>query len=244
MAGEITGNVTEAVEDPIAPSTDPIRVEENVIEDEVTYATLITCAAESLYNLLSESSVAAGTFRNNIVSVTIGTGGTYGTAASGKVTHEQTVTLTETENRSEDYTVPELEVIMQDMCIFLNDLGFPVDNTIPTSDGALSFFFALNFFVEKAIIKRAVTAEEGSEVTYHLHYQAPSSSDYTKIPFNYALGTTITQEKISNIYNQVKSTSLLSDNARATNLSSAAHTSSSSSSSCSSSAFIAYFNLD
>ena len=237
-------NVTEAVEDPIAPSTDPIRVEENVIEDEVTYATLITSAAESLYNLISESSIVAGTYRNNAVDVLIGTGGTYGTNEAGKVTHEKTVMLTETENRSEDYTVPTIDEIAEDIAVFMEQLGFPIDNTIPTSDGALSFFFALNYFIEKAIIKRAVTAEDGSEVTYHLHYQTPNASDYTKIPFNYALGTTITQEKISNIYNQVKSTSLLSDNARATNLSSAAHTSSSSSSSCSSSAFIAYFNLD
>ena len=39
------------------------RTEENVLEDEVTYGTLIFSAAESLYSLLSESSIAAGTYR-------------------------------------------------------------------------------------------------------------------------------------------------------------------------------------
>ena len=216
----------------------------NVIQSDVTYASLISSAAAALYSLISNSSVATGTYRNNALSVTIGSGATYGTNEAGKSSHAKTVTLTETENRSAAYTAPTQATITSDITTFMSGIGIPTGSTVPTSEGALSFFFALNFFIEKAIIKRSITAANGAAATYHIHYQAPSASSYTKLPYSYSMANTVTQEKITDIYNQVKTTSLLSGGVRATSISSAAHTSSSCSSSCSSSAFIAYFNLD
>lgn len=218
----------------------------NILDSNVTYEALINSAANSLYNELASSSVGDGTYRNNKVSFTIGSGVTCG--GNTKYSQSKVVTLTETENRNETYTAPTLSQILNDLTTFMNDIGIPTNKTIPTPDGAISFFFALNFFVEKAVIRRAVTAANNATPTYHLHYKAPSSSSYSKIPYSYSEKNTTTEQKISNIYNQLKSTSLLSDEVRGMSISSAAHSSSCSSSSCSSSScssssFIVYFNL-
>lgn len=218
----------------------------NILDSNVTYKTLINSAANSLYNELASSSVGGGTYRNNQVSFTIGSGVTCG--GNTKYSQSKVVTLTETENRNETYTAPTLSQILYDLTTFMNAVGIPTNDTTPTPDGAISFFFALNFFVEKAVIRRAVTAANNATPTYHLHYKAPSSSSYSKIPYSYSEKNTTTEQKISNIYNQLKSTSLLSDGVRGMSISSAAHSSSCSSSSCSSSScssssFIVYFNL-
>lgn len=210
----------------------------NILNETVTYSSLIDAAATSLYNKLSGSSVSAGTYRNNSFTFTIGAGHVNKAGTSSA----KNVTLTETENR-ESYTAPTKDTIVSDIKNFMSGLGIPTNNTTPTPDGVISFFFALNFFVEKAVIKRAITASNNTSSTYHLHYKVPSSSSYTSIPHNYEAQNTITEEKITNIYNQIKTTSLLSDNARGVKISSAAHTSSCSSSSCSS-VFIAYYNLN
>ena len=216
----------------------------SILNSDVTYASLISSAAASLYSVLSSSSVSTGTYRNNTASFTIGSGVTCGTNEAGFTSHSKSVTLTETENRSAAYTAPTQATITNDITTFMSGVGIPTDSSVPTPDGAISFFFALNFFVEKAVIKRPITAANNTAATYHLHYKAPAASSYTKIPYSYSAPNTITADKITNIYNQVKSTSLLSDNARAMSIASGAHTSSSSSSSCSSSSFIVYFNLN
>lgn len=209
----------------------------------VTYSSLIDSAAAALYSKLSSASVSTGTYRNNATSITLGSGVTYGTNEAGFSSAAATKTLTETENRSSAYTTPTQATITSDIKTFMSGVGIPTDTSVPTPDGALSFFFALNFFVEKAVMKRAITASNNTNSTYHLHYSAPSASSYTKIPYSYSAANSITAEKITNIYSQLKSTSLLSGGVRSTGLTSAAHTSSSSSSSCSS-VFIAYFNLN
>lgn len=221
----------------------------NILNETVTYASLIDSAATSLYNKLYGSSVSAGTYRNNSFTFTIGSGVICGEKRSSWVSQERTVTLTETEKRNETYTPPTKDTIVSDIKNFMSELGIPTDKTTPTPDGVISFFFALNFFVEKAVIKRAITASDDTSSTYHLHYKVPSSSSYTSIPHNYEAQNTITEEKITNIYNQIKTTSLLSDDARGVEISSSAHSSSCSSSSCSSScssssSFIVYFNLN
>jgi hypothetical protein len=218
----------------------------NIVDSNVTYEALINSAANSLYNELMSSSVSSGTYKNNKVSFTIGSGVTCG--AGTKYSQSKVVTLTETEKRNETYTAPTLNQILNDLATFMDGVGVPINNTTPTPDGAISFFFALNFFVEKAIIKRAVSVSDNANPTYHLHYKAPSPSSYSKIPYNYSETNTTTEQKINNIYNQLKSTSLLSDEVRGMSISSAAHSSSCSSSSCSSSScssssFIVYFNL-
>lgn len=212
----------------------------NILNSDVTYASLISSAAASLYSKLSSSSVSTGTYRNNAVTFTIGSGVT--TSHNGSPT--KSVTITETENRSSAYTTPTQATITNDLTTFMSGVGIPTDSSVPTPEGAVSFFFALNFFVEKAVIKRAITAANNAAATYHLHYQAPAASSYTKIPYSTSVPNIITADKITNIYNQIKSTSLLSGGVRATAITSGAHTSSSCSSSCSSSSFIVYFNLN
>ena len=212
----------------------------NILNSDVTYASLISSAAASLYSKLSSSSVSTGTYRNNAVTFTIGSGVT--TSHNGDPA--KSVTITETENRSSAYTAPTQATITSDLKTFMSGVGIPTDSSVPTPEGAVSFFFALNFFVEKAVIKRAITAANNAAATYHLPYQAPAASSYTKIPYSTSVPNIITVDKITNIYNQIKSTSLLSGGVRATAVTSGAHTSSSCSSSCSSSSFIVYFNLN
>ena len=212
----------------------------NILNSDVTYASLISSAAASLYSKLSSSSVSTGTYRNNAVTFTIGSGVT--TSHNGDPA--KSVTITETENRSTAYTAPTQATITSDLTTFMSGVGIPTDSSVPTPEGAVSFFFALNFFVEKAVIKRAITAANNTAATYHLHYQAPAASSYSKIPYSTSVPNIITADKITNIYNQIKSTSLLSGGVRATAITSGAHTSSSCSSSCSSSSFIVYFNLN
>lgn len=210
----------------------------SIINENVTYASLIDSAATILYNKLSSSSVKAGVYRDNAFTFAIG-----GVGTSHHGVQKYNITLRETENRSEDYTSPTKAKIVTDITSFMNGVNIPTNNTTPTSDGMISFLFALNFFVEKAIIKRAITAPNNSASSYHLHYKEPSASSYkNSILYTYDAQNSVTTEKIDNIYYQLKTTSLLSDNARKTNIKSAAHTSSCSSSSCSS-VFIAYFNL-
>ena len=233
-----------------------------ILDSNVTYESLIDSAATSLYNRLKDSSVDVGIYRTNISEFTIAEGmnshsGRYGSASS----LASTVTIEEVENRNENYIAPTKDIIVDDIKKFMSGVGIPINDTNPTSDGLISFFFALNFFVEKAVIKRAITAPNNEESSYHLHYKAPVSSSYSKVPFNYKELNSITTNKIENIYSQLKSTSLLSDNARTINIASSSHKSSCSSSSCSSSSssscsssssssscssssiFIAYFNI-
>ena len=72
----------------------------SILNSDVTYASLISSAAASLYSVLSSSSVSTGTYRNNTASFTIGSGVTCGTNEAGFTSHSKSVTLTETENRS------------------------------------------------------------------------------------------------------------------------------------------------
>ena len=220
-----------------------MKMADNILNSTVTYASLIDSASTALYNKLSGSGLSAGTYRTNSATFTIGSGVSCGHKRGSWVSQAKSVTLTETENRNETYTPPTKATIINDITNFMNAVGVPTNNTNPTPEGAISFFFALNFFVEKAVIKRASTSPNNGDSTYHLHYKAPSASSYNKIPYNYIIQNTITTDKITTIYNQLKSTSLLSDNVRGMNIASAAHTSSCSSSSCSS-VFIAYYNLN
>ena len=48
--------------------------------------------------------------------------------------------------------------------------GFGLDKPV-TEDGLVSFFFALNFFVEKAIIKKQSSAQNNKDVTYFFLYK-------------------------------------------------------------------------
>ena len=211
----------------------------DIIDKNVTYTSLIASAANLLYNKLSSSSVSVddGEYRTDEFTFKVG-----GVNTSHHGRQEFNITIKETENRSENYTSPTKDIIVKDITTFMKGVNIPVTNTTPTSDGMISFLFALNFFVEKAVIKRAITAPNNSSSEYHLHYKAPSPSLYkNNIPYTYNVQNSVTTEKIDNIYYQLKTTSLLSDNARKTNVS-ATHTSSCSSSSCSS-VFIAYFNL-
>ena len=219
----------------------------NIIQDNVTYQDLIKTAAHSLYELIKNDSLPKGTYKKSSVTVTVGQGVEYGkdpTKASSRDEYPQeetgfksekkTFDLVEEEVRAEDYNPPTEEEIIEDINNFISNLNMPVEG-IPTNEGLITFFFALNFFIEKAVIKKTVSAEEGEKVKLHLHYKAPQAQDYNKINFRGKAQTTITQDRIGAIYNQVKSTSLLSDEARQTLVKSSAHTSSSSSSSCSSS---------
>lgn len=212
----------------------------NILDNSVTYASLINAAGAALYNVLKNQSIGTGTYRTNSHTFTIGS--QVNTKHHGN--QKRTVTITEREDRTESYTTPTQSKIISDIKVFMSGVGVPTGSTNPTPDGAISFFFALNYFVEKAVIKRAITSPMDANSTYHLHYKPPTASSYSKIPYNYTTPNTTTTEKINNIYRQLKTTNLLSDNVRATKIASGAHTSSCSSSSCSSSAFIAYFNLN
>ncbi len=229
----------------------------NNISNNVTYSKLISSAANSLYNKLVSSSQSKGQYRKNSATFEIGGGVWYGSNQNQEY-QDNIVTISCTEERTEDYTAPSVAKITQDINAFMSALNIPTGNTLPTNDGLISFIFALNYFLEKAIIKRTISAEN-SGVKYHLHYQAPAASSYDPLNHNYPTKNTVTEYKIASIYDQLRGTSLLSDNARKTNIVSNAssHTSSSSSSSCSSSSssscssssssssslFIAYFNL-
>ena len=230
------------------------------IKSNVTYASLIASAATSLYNRLKNESVPTGVYRQNKATITIAAGSVYGDTIKGTTTHAKTVELTDIEERTENYVTPSEAQIKNDIANFMKAISIPVSSEVPTGDGALSFFYALNYFVEKAVMKKIKTAENGS-VTYHLHYKAPSASSYSKIPCSYKELNVITSNKVADIYNQVKKTCLLSDEVRKTQIKTSTHASSSSSSSCSSSScsssscssssssssssslFIAYFNL-
>lgn len=232
----------------------------NNIKSNVTYASLIASAAKSLYTRLKNESVPTGVYRQNKATITIAAGSVYGDTIKGTTTHAHTVELKDIEERTENYVAPSETQIKNDITNFMKGISIPVSNEVPTGDGALSFFYALNYFVEKAVMKKIKTAENGS-VTYHLHYKAPSASSYSKIPCSYKELNVITSNKVENIYNQVKKTCLLSDEVRKTQIKTSTHASSSSSSSCSSSScsssscssssssssssslFIAYFNL-
>lgn len=248
----------------------------NIIQDNVTYQDLIKTAAHSLHELIKNDSLPKGTYKKSSVTVTMGVGVTIGKdpvkvdaykpdeypqEELGFKSQEKTFDLIEEEVRAEDYIPPTEEEIIEDINDFIKRLDMPTDG-VPTSEGLVTFFFALNFFVEKAIIKKTVSAEEGEPVKMHLHYKIPEYREYSKINFRGKAQNTVTQDRIGAIYNQVKATSMLSDGARQTVLKSSAHTSSSSSSSCSSSCsssscssscssssssssslFIAYFNL-
>lgn len=231
----------------------------SILDNNVTYSLLIDTAAGLLYNQLKSYSVNAGTYRQNAVSMKIG-GGTF---KNGEAVPTYTVKIKAPEEISESYTSPTKGTIKNDIVKFLDSLGIPCGDDVPTPDGIISFFFALNFFVEKAVIKRVTNAD--STPTLHLHYKAPSSSSYSMLPFELYDANkvqkdlnSVTVDKIGNIYNQLKTTSLLSDDARKTNIASGTYSSSSSSSSCSSSSsssssscscssssslFVAYFNI-
>lgn len=228
----------------------------NILNDSVTYESLIDSAATSLYNKLKNHAIYTSEdnpheYRFNSVSFVIGSGVTCGHKRATKVSQAKTVTLKEQEVINVEYIPPSKETIVSDIKTFMREVNVPIDNTNPTPDGAISFFFALNFFVEKAVIKRPINAPQGGNViTYHLHYEAPSALSYSyvhKIPYNYKIQNTITTEKINNIYNQLKTTNLLSDDVRNVSIiapgGTSSHTSSCSSSSCSS-VFIAYYNLN
>ena len=232
----------------------------NILDSNVTYSSLINSAADSLYNRLKNETINNGTvYRDNIVNFSIGAE----VNGIGAGNQRRDVTLNEKEIINETYTPPSKNTIINDITKFMSANGIPTDNTNPTPDGVISFIFALNFFVEKAIIKRAIESNNNTSTQYHLHYKVPTSS-YYKLPYNYSTKNTITTNKINDIYTHLKTTSLLSDNARSVNIASGSHTSSSSSSSCSSSSssscsssssssssscsssssiFIAYFNL-
>ena len=226
----------------------------------VTYESLIASAAKSLHTRLENESVPIGIYRENKATITIAKDSIYGDTISGRRTHEKTVELKDVEERVEDYVTPSEEQIKSDITEFMKAISIPVSNVVPTGDGAVSFFYALNYFVEKAVMKKIKTAEDGN-VTYHLHYKVPDASSYNKIPYSYKELNVISSNKVENIYNQVKKTCMLSDEVRETQIKTSTHTSSSSSSSCSSSScsssscssssssssssslFIAYFNL-
>ena len=200
---------------------------DNIIQNDVTYSFLIEKAAELLYSKIRNTGVDPGTFRTNKASFRLNIGG-------GRT---QSVTLTETERRSETYVPPTQDKIKREITSFMDTIGIPTGNTVPTNDSLISFFFALNYFLEKALINRAITGEENS-ITYHIHYQTPSASAYKKLNYTYPMENSISEDKITAIYNQLKETNLLADGVRRVALSSSAHTSSSSSISSSSSSFI------
>ena len=212
----------------------------SIINNTVTYNSLINITAKTLSDKLANSGVPKKVFRNNTANFTIGENVTCGEDNS-KVDQKKDVTLTETES-IQAYTPPTVVQITSDIKSFMTSLGFPVTTEVPTSDSLISFMFALNWFIDKAVMQRAV--ESNTDIVYHLHYKAPLASSYSKIPYSNELADTITTSKIENIYKQISTTNILSDNVRVATLSSSAHTSSSSSSSCSSSSFIAYFNLN
>lgn len=211
----------------------------DIINSEVTYKKLIDSAAKSIYDqAAANQSVGTGVFKTTTKSITIGKGVTN----DAKVDQGKTATLKEVESRTAAYTTPTLAKITTDLTAFMTRSGIPVGDTVPSSSGIISFFYALNFFVEKAFIYKNYTGEE-SGVKYHRHYTTPTNA-YTAIKVGVQGDNRITQSRISDIYNQVRTTSQIFDGPRATSVSSSAHTSSSCSSSCSSSSFIAYFNID
>jgi hypothetical protein len=233
----------------------------SILDSEVTYASLIDLAASSLYNVLSNESVNGGIYRKNSSTFTIANGmyREYGKPIT-KESLAKNVTIEVAENIDENYITPTKNRIADDIKNFMDGIGVPTSETNPTPDGIISFFFALNFFVEKAVMKRAITSPNNAESSYHLHYKAPTSS-YSKIPYNYKELNSVTKNKIENIYSQLETTSLLSDNVRPIKIATGSYKSSCSSSSCSSSSssscsssssssscssssiFIAYFNI-
>lgn len=208
----------------------------NNINNNLTYAELIKKAADSLYLHITENKqVITSNFRKDTFEITIG----KNVICMGN-SQEKKAQLTEIQNSNENFDVTT-DIIQQDIVNFMNKIGILANENV-TAEGLMSFFFALNYFSEKAIIEIPYSAENNS-IQCKLQYKNPDVAEYMKIPFEKTSNNRITQAKITNLYNQIKSTSQLSKDARSISISSAAHTSSSCSSSCSSSAFIAYFNL-
>ena len=188
----------------------------NIIQNSVTYKGLIESAANTLYNLLKNDSLPQGVYKNTVASFTIGQGVVYGSAASS-TNQAKTVQLSETEVRTDTYNAPSLSTIINDINTFMVNLGIQTDSSVPSNDGLVTFLFALNFFIEKAVIRKNASVTD-SGVTHHLHYKAPSAASYDKLKIETSVKNTITEDKIGAIYSQVKSTSLLSDPARLTNI--------------------------
>lgn len=207
----------------------------DIINNEVTYKKLIDSAAKTIYDKVVQNSVGVGVFKTTTKNITIGSGVTNDKNEDLGIS----ATLKEVENRSDTYTPPTLAKITTDLTNFMTKAGIPTGNTVPSGSGAISFFYALNFFIEKALTRANYIGEE-SGVKYYLKYTNPTNS-YTRI--EYGPDERVYYSRISSIYNQIKNTSQIYDGPKGMNLSSSAHTSSSCSSSCSSSSFIAYFNL-
>ena len=233
-----------------------------------TYNDILSKAAHSLYTQISQldnGKIPAqnSLYRNNQITHTLGAGVSY-ILDNNKGPAEKTYTFGTIEVNAESYTLPSESQILEDMKSFMKEFG--LDKPV-TEDGLVSFFFALNFFIEKAIIKKHASAQDNN-VSYFIHYQKPELNSYvsyiTKAGLagdkntTFTIDNSVSQDKISAIYDQLK-TSELSDGVRPAKLSfssssNSSSCSSSSSSSCSSSCssssssssslFIAYFNLN
>lgn len=234
-----------------------------------TYNDILKKAAHTLYTQLTQLNngkipAQNSLYRDNQITKTLGQG-VYYILGNTKGSAEKTYTFGTTEVNAESYTLPSESQILEDMTNFSKEFG--LDKPV-TEDGLVSFFFVLNFFVEKAIIKKHASANN-NDVNYFIHYQKPATNSYisyiTKAGLTdnknttFTIDNSISQDKITAIYDQLK-TSELSDNVRPAKLSfssssnssscSSSCSSSSSSSSCSSSSssssslFIAYFNLN
>ena len=162
----------------------------DVIDKNITYESLIDSAASSLHSFLSNSSVSIGQFRESSAQFTIG-GGVKGylTDSKGYVVYNndqgKSVSIKEIETRDSSYSTPSKDRIVADLRKFLSSLQIPIKDSIPTQNGLLAFLFALNFFMEKAVIKRVIQAENKVNPIYHFHYETPTITNFTSLPVSY-----------------------------------------------------------
>ena len=137
----------------------------NIIQNNVTYQDMIQTAAQSLYDLVKNDSLPQGIYKKASVTVTVGQGVEYGKTQTRAVDQyakeygfesaEKTYELVEEEVRTENYVAPSKDKIVEDIKNFISGINLPIEG-IPTHEGLVAFFFALNFFVEKAIMQKKI----------------------------------------------------------------------------------------
>lgn len=199
-----------------------------------SYSYLVSAAANQIYNILKNSSYSDTELVKYTFNFT--TGSTKDASPTTNIPVNFNMPMSA-------YTAPSLDKIKNDLLKFFISLGIKTDDSKPDQAGFVSFINALTFFMNKAIIKRVYNITYNK---YHLYYNADRVLNYKKLKTSYQPLGFITEDQITDLYEQAATTSLIQGDPSAVSSSDSLSSSSCSSSSCSSSSssqFIAYLKI-